>query len=95
MLDNIYPIGSIFLTVNNANPSTYFGGVWEQIAGGKYLFGVGGADGNVPPGSTGGGWRHTHNLDTNTAVAAIQLNNKGTIDYREIKTGLIQQRIIA
>ena len=87
ILDNIYPIGSIYLSIYSTNPSEYFGGTWEQIAGGKYLFGVGGTDGNVTPGSTGGGWGHTHSLDTDSAVAAIQLNNKGTIWYRERNTG--------
>ena len=88
ILDNIYPIGSIYLSIYNTNPSEYFGGTWEQVAGGKYLFGVGGTDGNVTPGSTGGAWSHTHSLDTNTAIAVIQLNNKGTIWYRERNTGI-------
>lgn len=83
-----HPVGSIEINITGANPSTYLGGTWEQVAGGKYLFGVGGVDGNVTPGSTGGAWGHTHNLDTNSAVAAIQLNNGGTIDYREIRTGV-------
>ena len=28
---NIYPIGSIYMSVNNVNPSTIFGGTWQQI----------------------------------------------------------------
>lgn len=32
------PIGSIFLTVSNTNPSQYFGGTWEKISGG-FLWG--------------------------------------------------------
>ena len=87
VLDNIYPIGSIYLSIYSTNPSEYFGGTWEQVAGGKYLFGVGGTDGNVTPGSTGGTWNHTHNLDTNSAIAALQLNNKGSIWYREVNIG--------
>lgn len=39
LLDNIYPIGSIFLTTNITNPSTYFGGEWERMSGG-YLYAV-------------------------------------------------------
>ena len=37
-MDNIYPVGSIFLTTTNTNPSEYFGGTWEKIKGG-YLYG--------------------------------------------------------
>ncbi len=35
--DEIYPIGSIYMSVNNTNPSTLFGGTWEQITG-YYLY---------------------------------------------------------
>lgn len=35
-----YPVGSIYLSVNNTNPSQWFGGTWEQIAKGRTLVGV-------------------------------------------------------
>lgn len=35
--DEIYPIGSVYLSVNSTNPSVYFGGSWEQING-YYLY---------------------------------------------------------
>jgi hypothetical protein len=35
-----YPIGSIYLSLNNTNPSTYFGGKWELIKD-RFLIGAG------------------------------------------------------
>lgn len=35
-----YPIGAIYLSIDNTNPSKLFGGVWEQIAQGRTLIGV-------------------------------------------------------
>ena len=48
--DLIYPIGSIYLSVNNVNPGTLFGGIWEQIQN-QFLLGAG----NIyTAGNTGG-----------------------------------------
>ena len=38
--DLIYPVGSVYLSVINVNPSTLFGGTWEKMYGG-YLYGAG------------------------------------------------------
>ena len=35
-----YPVGRIYLIVNDTNPSKWFGGTWEQIAKGRTLVGV-------------------------------------------------------
>lgn len=50
-MDNIYPIGSIFITTNTTNPSTYFGGKWERIKG-RFLLAA--DDSTYKIGSTGG-----------------------------------------
>ena len=35
-----YPVGAIYLSINNTNPGVLFGGTWEQIAQGRTLVGV-------------------------------------------------------
>ena len=40
IIDLIYPIGSIYISTNSINPSTIFGGSWEQIKD-KFLLGAG------------------------------------------------------
>ena len=55
----VYPVGSIYLSINSTNPSTLFGGTWEQIKD-KFLLACGDTYTN---GSTGG--EATHTLTTN------------------------------
>lgn len=40
IVDIIYPVGSIYLSVNSVNPSTLFGGTWEAWGSGKVPVGV-------------------------------------------------------
>ncbi len=63
--DTIYPIGSIYMSVNNVNPSTLFEGTtWEKIVD-RFLVGAGN---KYSLGGTGGTETHSHssgNLITN------------------------------
>ncbi len=36
----LYPVGSIYMSVNNTNPSTFFGGTWEAWGTGRVPVGV-------------------------------------------------------
>ena len=72
VVDLIYPVGSIYMSVNSTNPATLFGGTWEQIKG-RFLLGTGEVEANTtnfwgelqknavncPPGERGGEATHT------------------------------------
>jgi hypothetical protein len=54
-----YPVGAIYLSVTEVDPSSLFGGTWERI-GGRFLLG---ADKTYAAGSTGGEAAHTLTAD--------------------------------
>ena len=55
LLDMIYPVGSIYMSSNQIEPSTIFGGVWERIQD-QFLLSAGST---YAAGSTGGEATHT------------------------------------
>ena len=55
LLNLIYPIGSVYINVNNVSPEDFLGGTWEQIQG-RFLLAAGSL---YPAGSTGGEAAHT------------------------------------
>lgn len=54
LIDKVYPVGSIYMSVSEVEPSTLFGGTWEQIED-KFLLAAGN---NHINGSTGGSATH-------------------------------------
>ena len=52
---NLYPVGSIYMSVNSTNPSNYFGGTWEPIKD-TFLLACGDT---YAAGTTGGEATHT------------------------------------
>ena len=51
IIDMVYPVGSIYMSFNNTNPATIFGGTWQQIEG-QFLLA---ADSEHKVNSTGNG----------------------------------------
>ena len=45
-LDKVYPVGSIYMSVNNTNPGTLFGGTWVTWGAGRVPVSVNTSDGD-------------------------------------------------
>lgn len=72
ILNSIYPIGSVYISINNTNPSTYFGGTWVQIQD-TFLLAAGST---YTAGTTGG--EATHVLTT--AEMPAHTHDRGTME---------------
>lgn len=44
IFNKVYPVGSIYLSVNSTNPSSYFGGTWVAWGSGRVPIGVNTSD---------------------------------------------------
>lgn len=59
-IDRIYPVGSIYLSVNSTNPTAYFGGTWVAWGSGRVPVGVNTSDSSFNTvEKTGGEKTHT------------------------------------
>ena len=75
LAEKIYPIGSIYMSVNNTNPSVLFGGTWEQI---KDTFLLSAGD-TYTAGATGG--EATHTLTVNEMPSHTHTFKKPVLVY--------------
>ena len=74
LLESIYPVGTIYTSVQNVSPASFLGGTWEALNEGRVLIGAGTAH---PAGETGGEENHSlsteempsHNHSASTASA--------------------------
>lgn len=80
-IKTMYPVGSIYMSVNATNPSTYFGGTWVAWGAGRVPVGINTADGNFNTVEKTGGAStvalsaaqmpaHTHGAGTLAAASA-------------------------
>lgn len=73
LINLIYPVGSIYMSVNSASPERLFGGKWEQIKG-RFLLG---ADDTYNAGTVGGEATHTLTVNEMPAHDHAQYANVG------------------
>lgn len=88
-LDSVYPIGSVYISANGANPNAIIGGTWEEFAIGRTLIGYDPSDDDLTEtGMTGGEKTHTltieempsHNHSASTGDAGKHTH---TVGYRK------------
>ena len=77
---DIYPVGSIYMSVNNTDPSTFFGGTWQQIKD-TFLLSAGDV---YNAGDTGGEAEHTLITDEIPSHSHTQ-----TVSYSSGSTGWV------
>ena len=70
ILDSFYPVGSIYLSVKNENPSSKFGGTWVAWGSGRVPVGVNSSDSSFNSvEKTGGSKTHNHTITVNNKAA--------------------------
>ena len=77
----IYPVGALYLSLNSTNPSILFGGTWVQI---EDAFLVAGGQ-TYGPGTTGGSATHVHMTANHTltlAEAPAHTHGRGTMEIK-------------
>ena len=60
ILNYVFPVGSIYISMKPESPASSIGGTWERISQGKFLLG---ADSTYAAGETGGEATHTLTVD--------------------------------
>lgn len=80
LVDLIYPIGSIYISVADTSPETLIGGTWERFGTGKTLVSIDENDTDFAmaeaTGGAKGAWYHSHGGNTSTNGAHVH-NMKG------------------
>lgn len=65
-VDLIYPIGSIYMNLNNVDPSALFGGTWERLGVGRTLISAGGGTSPTGDANTYTGWGNWNGTNNTT-----------------------------
>lgn len=88
---NIYPIGSIYISTSNTNPSEFIGGTWESYGEGRTLIGAGtGTDSNsnsitFAANEVGGEYLHT----LTTSEIPSHTHTRGTMNIYGVLHGVL------
>ena len=89
---SIYPVGSIYMSLNSADPATLFGGSWDKLEDGRVLIG---ANSTYAAGTSGGSFTHTLTVDelpshthgASTASAGGHSHTRGSMNITGMAGG--------
>jgi hypothetical protein len=62
LLNLIYPVGSIYMSINSTNPNTLFGGTWQRLPKGKFLYNINSDSASWGDGNSTGTTTNSHTL---------------------------------
>lgn len=77
ILDVVYPVGSIYISVNGTSPEKLFGGTWAKING-RFLVGTGTATDRIGTSRTFNLWE-TGGLFNHNHITSIGMDNSGAL----------------
>ena len=86
-LQKVFPVGSIYMSVNGVNPRVYFGGYWERFANGKVLMGVNESDVDFNTANKSGGTKY---VNESVRLAPNQYSLSGA----QYMSGAFAQRLV-
>ena len=88
ILNATYPIGSIYMSVNDVNPATIFGGTWERWGAGRVPVGVNATQSEFSSSEmTGGSRSHLHTLDSAAAMIGSDWGRTDTLAFTARNVG--------
>lgn len=102
LLSKIYPIGAIYMSVNNASPATFLGGTWVAWGTGRVPVGIDTSQAEFNSIEKTGGEKthkltisempnHTHTITTSVNSSSLGSNNslaRGMGGFEETKSGV-------
>ena len=74
--DILYPIGSVYMSVNSTSPATLFGGTWTQISG-RFLYCT--TTSKTTGGSSTINLSHSHTVNSHTHTSASHNHGTGSM----------------
>lgn len=84
-IDTVYPVGSIYMSINSTNPTSLFGGTWTQIQD-RFLLACGSNYGNGATGGSADATLPSHNHSA-TGYTTLSGSHKHTITSTAEESG--------